>query len=97
MTNHTQTSSYRRYQRTSLRGITSTWFHDVLSKHGLRTDVATIPALNLIVYRNNASVSWPARMVFSVFSANSFEPSDCFDVPTYKILHYIRSAGLLRG
>jgi hypothetical protein len=25
------------------------------------------------------------------------EPSDYFDVPTYKILHYIRSAGLLRG
>jgi hypothetical protein len=25
------------------------------------------------------------------------EPSDYFNVPTYKILHFIRSAGLLRG
>jgi hypothetical protein len=25
------------------------------------------------------------------------EPSDYFDVPTYKILHYVRSAGLLKG
>jgi hypothetical protein len=25
------------------------------------------------------------------------EPSDYFDVPTYKILRFIRSAGLLRG
>jgi hypothetical protein len=25
------------------------------------------------------------------------EPSDYFDVPTYKILHYIRSAGPLMG
>jgi hypothetical protein len=25
------------------------------------------------------------------------EPSDYFDVPTYKILHYVRGAGLLKG
>jgi hypothetical protein len=25
------------------------------------------------------------------------EPGDCFDVPTYKILRFVRRAGLLRG
>jgi hypothetical protein len=25
------------------------------------------------------------------------EPSDYLDIPTYKILHYIRGAGLLKG
>jgi hypothetical protein len=29
------------------------------------TDVKTTPALNMIVFWNNASVAWPVRMVFS--------------------------------
>jgi hypothetical protein len=31
------------------------------------------------------------------FTVRFPDRSDYFDVPTYKILHYIRSAGLLRG
>jgi hypothetical protein len=31
------------------------------------------------------------------FGQYFMEPSDYFDAPTYKILHFVRSAGLLRG
>jgi hypothetical protein len=38
-----------------------------------------------------------AHLRFRHLCRDFMEPSDYFDVPTYKILHYIRSAGLLRG
>jgi hypothetical protein len=38
-----------------------------------------------------------AHLRFRRLGRYFMEPSDYFDVPTYKILHYIRSAGLLRG
>jgi hypothetical protein len=38
-----------------------------------------------------------AHLRFRHLGRYFMEPSAYFDVPTYKILHYIRSAGLLRG
>jgi hypothetical protein len=38
-----------------------------------------------------------AHLRFRHLGRYFMEPSDYFDVLTYKILHYIRSAGLLRG
>jgi hypothetical protein len=38
-----------------------------------------------------------AYLRFCHLGQHLMEPSDYFDVPTYKILRYIRSAGLLKG
>jgi hypothetical protein len=39
----------------------------------------------------------PAHLRFCHLGRYFMEPSDYIDVPTYKILHYIRSARLLKG